>query len=93
MVMMHQEGIGLRERVAELTRHPNTTAIAIGVATVALTPVIVPLVKPVLKNTIKTGVTWYEKTKSALAETAESLADIAAEAKAEAHGAKESSNS
>jgi len=83
MVMMHQEGMGLRARVGELTRNPNTKAIVVGVATVALAPVILPLVKPILKTTIKTGVTWYEKTKSTLAETAESLADIAAEAKAE----------
>ncbi|MGI0493671.1 DUF5132 domain-containing protein [Alkalinema pantanalense CENA528] len=76
--------VGLRARVSELAAHPSTKVIAVGVATVALTPVILPLVKPLLKTTIKTSLTVLENTKALLAETGELLADIAAEAKAEA---------
>lgn len=83
MLEMHQGNIGLRARMAELASNPNAKAIAVGVAAVALTPVVLPLVKPVLKATIKSGVTLFEKTKSAIAETGEVLADIAAEARAE----------
>lgn len=75
----------LRARVAELAANPNARAIAVGVTAVALTPMVFPLVRPVLKSTIKSGVMLYEKTKSAIAETGEMLADVAAEARAEAH--------
>lgn len=84
MEEMYQRATGLRQRIAELSANPNAQAIAIGVTAVALTPVVLPLVKPVLKATIKTGVTFFEKTKVAVAETGEMMADIAAEAKAEA---------
>lgn len=76
--------IGLRSRVEELAKHPHAKAIVIGVTAAALTPVILPLVKPALKSTIKTSVVLFERTKAAIAETGELLADIAAEAKAEA---------
>ncbi|MEM8613348.1 MAG: DUF5132 domain-containing protein [Cyanobacteria bacterium P01_H01_bin.105] len=78
------QNIGLRARVTELTGLRTGHVIAIGVATVALTPVVLPMLRPVLKATIKTGVTAFEKTKQAIAETGEILADIAAEAQAEA---------
>ncbi len=84
MLQRYQENIGLRARIAELAADPNAKVIMVGVAAVALTPVVLPLVKPVLKASIKTGVTWFEKTKSAIAETGEVLADIVAEAQAEA---------
>ncbi len=58
--------------------------IAVGVGAVVLTPILLPLLKPVAKATIKTGVSFLEKTKGALAETAEVFGDIVAEAKAEA---------
>lgn len=83
MLQMHQGNIGLRARVAELAADPNARAIAVGVATLALTPVVLPLVRPVLKATIKSGVSLFEKTKGAIAEAGEVLADIAAEARAE----------
>jgi hypothetical protein len=69
--------------VAELARNPNTKALVVGVAAVAVTPIVLPLVKPTLKATIKSGVTLYEKAKIAVAETGEVVADIAAEARAE----------
>ena len=78
------QNVGLRTRVTELTGLRTGHVVAIGVATVALTPVILPMLRPVLKATIKTGVTAFEKTKQAIADTGEILADIAAEAKAEA---------
>ncbi|MBG0745863.1 MAG: DUF5132 domain-containing protein [Planktothrix agardhii KL2] len=81
---MNQENMGLRARVAQLAAHQNTKVIVIGVAAIAVAPVVLPLVRPVLKATIKSGITLFEKTKSALAETGEVLADIAAEARAEA---------
>lgn len=58
--------------------------IAMGVGAVVLTPILLPLLKPVAKATIKTGVSFLEKTKGALAETVEVFGDIVAEAKAEA---------
>jgi Protein of unknown function (DUF5132) len=84
MLQMNQENMGLRARVAELAAHHKAKAIAVGVAAIAVAPVVLPLVRPVLKATIKSGITLFEKTKSALAETGEVLADIAAEARAEA---------
>ena len=83
MQQMNRGTTGLRAWVAQLAANPNGKAIAVGVATIALTPVILPLVKPILKETIKSSVTLFEKTKGAIAETGEVLADIAAEAKAE----------
>ncbi|MGK7951123.1 MAG: DUF5132 domain-containing protein [Xenococcaceae cyanobacterium] len=63
--------------------HPlKTLAIGVGVAIVA--PTVLPLAKPLAKAAIKGGVSIYEKTKSAIAETGEVIGDIVAEAKAEA---------
>ena len=59
----------------------QTIAIGIGVAIVA--PTVLPLAKPLAKAVIKSGVSLYEKTKGALAETGEVIGDIVAEAKAE----------
>ncbi|NES91566.1 MULTISPECIES: DUF5132 domain-containing protein [Okeania] len=61
----------------------NRVPIAVGVGAIVLTPIILPLLKPVAKATIKTGVSFLEKTKGALAETVEIFGDIVAEAKAE----------
>jgi hypothetical protein len=59
-------------------------AVALGVGAVVLAPTVLPLLKPVAKATIKTGVTFYEKTKGVIAETGEVIGDLVAEAKAEA---------
>jgi len=62
--------------------HPlKTLAIGMGVAIMA--PTVLPLVKPLAKAAIKSGVSFYEKTKGAIAETGEVIGDIVAEAKAE----------
>lgn len=64
------------------TNHPlKTLAIGLGVAVVA--PTVLPLAKPFAKAAIKSGVSLYEKTKGAIAETGEVIGDIVAEAKAE----------
>lgn len=73
----------LRSRIAELTNQHNTKLIVVGVASAAIAPVVVPLIKPVVKASFKTGVVLFEKTKIAIAETGEVLADLAAEARAE----------
>lgn len=83
MLDRYQRPVGLRTRVAELASNPNTKLLVVGVAAVAVTPIVLPLVKPALKATIKSGVTLYEKTKIAIAETGEALADVAAEARSE----------
>ncbi|KPQ38899.1 MAG: DUF5132 domain-containing protein [Phormidium sp.] len=81
-----RDGIGLRQRVAELARDPNAKAIAIGAAAVVITPIVLPYAKPLLRGTLKSGVVFFEKTRGAIAEAGEIFADIAAEARAEVHG-------
>jgi hypothetical protein len=61
--------------------------VAIGAAAVLLAPIVLPVVagvlKPVAKGVIKGGLLAYEGAKVALAETMETIEDVAAEAKAE----------
>lgn len=83
MLHAHQGPVGLRTRVAELASNPNAKALVVGVTAVAVTPIVLPLVKPALKATIKSGVTLYEKSKIAIAETGEMIADVVAEARSE----------
>ena len=82
----HQDPIGLRQRVAQLAADPNAKAIAIGAAAVVITPMVLPYAKPLLRGTLKSSVILFEKTRGAIAEAGELLADIAAEARAEVHG-------
>jgi hypothetical protein len=62
-------------------------AVAIGAAVVLLAPIVLPVIagvlKPVAKGVIKGGLLAYEGAVVALAETKETIEDIAAEAKAE----------
>lgn len=62
-------------------------AVAIGAAAVLLAPIVLPVIagvlKPVAKGVIKGGLLAYEGAKVALAETKETIEDIAAEAQAE----------
>ena len=64
------------------TNHPLRT-LAIGAGIAFLAPTVLPLAKPLAKTLIKGGVTLYEKSKVAIAETGEVIGDIVAEAKAE----------
>lgn len=58
-------------------------AILLGIGAVVLAPTVIPLLKPIAKATIKTGISLYEKSKGAIAETGEVIGDLVAEAKAE----------
>jgi hypothetical protein len=62
-------------------------AVALGAAAVLLAPIVLPVIagvlKPVAKGVIKGGILAYEGAKVALAETKETIEDLAAEAKAE----------
>lgn len=73
----------LNQAKNRITNHPMQ-ALAIGLGAAIIAPTVIPLVKPFAKAAIKSGVGFYEKTKSAIAETGESIGDIVAEAKAEA---------
>lgn len=83
MQEMYQRGTGLRASISGVATHHHTKLVAVGVATAVLTPVVLPFVKPVIKATIKSGLTLFEETKGAIAETGEVMADIIAEARAE----------
>ncbi|MGK7916484.1 MAG: DUF5132 domain-containing protein [Prochloraceae cyanobacterium] len=84
MAQMQQLGNSVLNQVKNAyMNHPlKTLAIGVGVAIVA--PTVLPLAKPLAKAAIKGGVSLYEKTKGAIAETGEAIGDIVAEAKAEA---------
>jgi hypothetical protein len=43
MLNANQRPVGLRTHVAELARNPNTKALVVGVAAVAVTPIVLPL--------------------------------------------------
>jgi hypothetical protein len=68
-------------------------SLAIGAGAVLLVPVVMPVLgavlKPVAKAVIKGGVMAYEGAKVAVAETKETIEDIAAEAKSELNQAAE----
>ena len=63
------------------------SAMAIGAGVVLLAPIIIPAVasvlKPVAKAVIKGGMLAYENARVAVAETKETIEDIAAEARSE----------
>ena len=63
------------------------SAIAIGAGVVLLAPIVIPVVasvmKPLAKAVIKGGLLTYENVKIAIAETSETIEDIAAEARSE----------
>jgi hypothetical protein len=63
------------------------SAIAIGAGVVLLAPIVIPVVasvmKPLAKAVIKGGLLAYENVKIAIAETSETIEDIAAEARSE----------
>ena len=62
-------------------------SVALGAGIVLLAPVVIPMIgavlKPVTKALIKGGLVAYESAKLSLAETKETLEDLAAEAKSE----------
>lgn len=64
-----------------------STGVVVGLGAIMLAPTVLPLIatiaKPLVKATIKGGIILYEKGKELVAETAEVLEDLAAEAKSE----------
>jgi hypothetical protein len=62
-------------------------SLAVGAGIVLLAPIVIPMVgailKPLTKAIIKGGLIAYESAKVSLAETKETIEDLAAEAKAE----------
>jgi hypothetical protein len=65
----------------------DLSSLAIGAGVVLLAPIVVPVIgsvlKPMAKAVVKGGLLAYEGAKVSIAETKETLEDIAAEAKAE----------
>lgn len=65
----------------------NVSSLAVGAGVVLLAPVVIPVVgavlKPLAKAVIKGGLMAYEGAKVSVAETKETIEDLAAEAKAE----------
>jgi hypothetical protein len=75
--------------VRNFYRANPSRAILLGVGAVVLAPTVLPLLKPIAKATIKTGVSLYEKSKGAIAESGEVIGDLVAEAKAEVQAENE----
>ncbi|MCU0532452.1 MAG: DUF5132 domain-containing protein [Hydrococcus sp. Prado102] len=71
-------------QVKNAYRNNPVQVLAIGLGVAVLAPTVLPLVKPLAKAALKSSVSFYEKTKGAIAETGEVIGDIVAEAKAEA---------
>lgn len=69
-------------------------SLAIGAGVILLAPVIIPVIggilKPLAKAIIKGGLIAYEGAKVTIAETKETLEDLAAEAKSEISQSQES---
>jgi len=65
----------------------NLSSLAIGAGAVLLAPVVLPIIgsilKPIAKTAIKGAMIMYEEIKVSMAETKETIEDLAAEAKSE----------
>ena len=84
MPQMQPVNNSILDQVKNAYRNNPVQTLAIGMGVAILAPVVLPLVKPLTKAAIKSGVSLYEKTRGAIAETGEAIGDIVAEAKAEA---------
>ena len=84
--MSHMQPLrnSLVKQVQNTFRNHPLPDLAVGMGTAILVPIVLPLMKPLTKAAIKSGVSLYEKTKGAIAETGEVIGDIVAEAKSEA---------
>ncbi len=73
--------------VEDLFEDVGTPGIVAGIGALVLAPVVIPAIakigKPIAKAAIKGGITLYEKSIGAVAETGEVLEDLVAEARAE----------
>lgn len=65
----------------------SVSSLAVGAGVILLAPVVIPVIgsvlKPIAKAAIKGGMMAYEGAKVSMAETKETIEDLAAEAKAE----------
>ncbi len=84
MPQMQPLNNSILDQVKNAYRNNPVQTLAIGMGVAILAPAVLPLVKPFAKAAIKSGVSLYEKTRGAIAETGEAIGDIVAEAKAEA---------
>ena len=83
MAHMQPLGTSVLKQVKHSYAHHPVKTLAMGMGLAILAPAAIPLVKPLAKAAIKSGVSFYEKTKGAIAETGEVIGDIIAEAKSE----------
>ena len=73
----------------DLLKGSTLIGVAIGVGAALLTPVLKPVARPAARAAVKTGVILYEKSCEAVAEVAEVVDDLVAEAKADLQRARE----
>ncbi|MDJ0531703.1 MAG: DUF5132 domain-containing protein [Xenococcaceae cyanobacterium MO_207.B15] len=83
MPQMQPVNNSILDQVKNAYRNNPVQTLAIGMGVAILAPAVLPLVKPFAKAAIKSGVSLYEKTRGAIADTGEAIGDIVAEAKAE----------
>lgn len=83
MSSMQQTENPVLNQVQNAYKNNPVQTIVIGMGAAILAPTVLPYMKPLAKAAIKSGVSFYEKTKGAIAETGEVIGDIVAEAKAE----------
>ncbi|MGV2829345.1 DUF5132 domain-containing protein [Myxosarcina sp. GI1(2024)] len=83
MSSIQRTGSSVLNQVQNAYKNNPLQTLALGMGAVILAPTVLPLVKPFAKVAIKSGVSFYEKSKGAIAETGEVIGDIVAEAKAE----------
>ena len=73
--------------VEDLFEDVGTPGMIAGIGAVVLAPIVIPaiakVVKPIAKTAIKSSITLYEKSKSAIVEAGEIFEDLVAEAQAE----------
>jgi hypothetical protein len=79
--------MGLKLDVGDFIEDFGLPGLAVGLGVVVLAPLFGPALgkagKPLAKSVVKTGIVFYEKSKSVLAEAREAFEDIVAESKAE----------
>ncbi len=73
--------------VEDLFEEVGTPGVIAGIGAVVLAPIVIPaiakVVKPIAKTAIKSSITLYEKSKTAIVEAGEIFEDLVAEAQAE----------
>jgi hypothetical protein len=79
--------MGLKLDIGDFVEDFGLPGLAIGLGAVVLAPLFDPALakagKPLAKSVVKTGIVFYEQSRSVLAEAREAFEDIVAESKAE----------